>query len=144
MILRLPFTTAVGFDISEHHNFDSLNGQDISSTETDEAKIRRVNAETLSEDYVPIKMNPHAPLDEEYPLETDTTCLTIGQVDPVEKSRCIYEMRQRSHVAISGYRKDAHYKRRIPKDAEALTNELINTSKHLFCSKLTGRDHFNI
>lgn len=109
MILGIPLITAVRFDIGEHleNNFDSLNGQDIGSTETDDGNVKRVNAEALMEDYVPVQIKPHAPLDEEDLLETYSSCLTIGHVDIVEELRYIDEMRQRSYYAISGYRKDA-------------------------------------
>lgn len=61
MTLRHPFTTKIGFDISEHleNNFDPLNGQDISLTETKEAKIRKLYSDTLAEDYVPTQ-TPHS------------------------------------------------------------------------------------
>ena len=82
MILGLPFTDGVGFDISTHlaKNHEFLNGFDF--TLHDEIKTvhfnledevaqtqraRRIHSATWAGVYVPIKMDPRAPLDDAGP-----------------------------------------------------------------------------
>ena len=108
MILGLPFTDGVGLDISTHlaKNHESLNGFDF--TQHDETKIvhsiskdevvqtqraRRIHSAIWAGDYVPIRMDPRAPLDDADPLEDEAPCLTIGQIDPIKEEALILAMK---------------------------------------------------
>ena len=125
MILGLPFTDGVGFDISTHlaKNHESLNGFDFTpndGTKTvhfiakDEVvqsqRARRIQSATWVGDYVPIKMDPRAPLDGADPLEDEAPCLTIGQIDPIEEEALISAMKHRANDAIKSYRTDSFTK----------------------------------
>ena len=76
-------------------------------------------------DYVPIQMDPRAPLDDADPLEEEAPCLTIGQVDPKQEEALISAMKLRAYDAIKSYRADSYYRAQIPSNAEAQVDYLI-------------------
>ena len=90
-------------------------------------------------DYVPIQMDPRAPLDDADPLEEDAPCLTIGQVDPKEKEALIIAMKNGACDAINSYRAGSYYRAQIPTNSGAQIDYLINEYRSVFSSKLTDR-----
>ena len=157
MILGLPFTNGIGFNISTHlaKNHDVLDGFDFNQHSEirtvhfdlpDEVtqNIRRVHSATGAGDYIPIQMDPRAPLDEADPLEDDAPCLTIGHIDPIEEDGLISDMKNRAYDAITSYRTDSFYRAQIPSNAEAQVDYLIKEYSSVFSSKLTGRPPCNI
>ena len=154
MILGLPFTDEVGFNVSTHlaKNHEALNGFDFNQHNEiktvhfnlrDEVlqtqQVRRVQAATWAGDYVPIQMDPRAPLDDADPLEEEAPCLTIGQLDPIEEEALISAMQDRANDAIRSYRADSYYRAQIPSNAEAQVEYLLKEYRSVFSSKLTGR-----
>ena len=143
MILGLPFTDEVGFNINSHlaEHRTNLNGLNFDQNDGVQGvpSVRRMHAANGPGDYVPIQMDPRAPLDDADPLEEDAPCLTIGQVDPKEEESLIIAMKNRAYDAINSYRADSYYRVQIPNNAEAQIDYLINEYRSVFSSKLTGR-----
>ena len=92
----------------------------------------------------PSKWTLGAPLDDADPLEEDTPCLTIGQIDPKEEEALIIAMKNRAYDAINSYRTDSYYRVQIPTNAEAQIDYLINEYRSVSSSNLTGRPPCNI
>lgn len=54
-------------------------------------------------------MEPRAPLDDAELFETETPCLTIGQVDSTEELSLITSMHDRAYDTIESYRAGPYY-----------------------------------
>ena len=100
IILGLPFTDGVGFNINSYlaEHRTNLNGLNFDQTEgvQGDTSVRRMHSANGPGDYVPIQMDPRAPLDDALdgadPLEEKAPCLTIGQADPNEEEALIKAM----------------------------------------------------
>ena len=89
IILGLPFTDGTGFNINSHFaehkaNLDGLKF-DLNDGVQGVSSVRRMHSANGPGDYVPIQMDPRAPLDDVDSLEEEAPCLIIGQVDPKKK-----------------------------------------------------------
>ena len=88
-------------------------------------QVRRVQTATWAGDYVPIQMDPRAPLDDADSLEEEAPCLTIGQIDPIEQEALISAMKDSAKDAIRSYRTDSDYRAQTPSNAEAQVEYLL-------------------
>ena len=72
-----------------------LNGLNFNQIEEVQgvSSVRRIHSAKGPRDYVPIQMDPRAPLDDADPLEEVAPCLTIGQIDPKEEEALIIAMK---------------------------------------------------
>ena len=79
IILGLPFTDGVGFNINSHlaehkADLDGLNF-DLKDEVQGVSSVRRIHTANGPGDYVPIQMDPRAPLDDADPLEEEAPVL---------------------------------------------------------------------